>query len=458
MIQNEVPKKKSKPPPSAEVKPSDGAAAPVELAKKATAKKTNPPMQAIVKQPTTPVIKNTTTIQQTTPSIAKQPATLTNSSIETPKTTNKETPKKASAPPKKPSTSASKKKKEEDRITVPMNISGQMSEIDHLLPHIEAMDVPHEMAVPIVKRMFPNGIPPTAMPAVTAMFNMMNVLGPVPNSINPLFTITMGGYSAADAGAAQHAASLNIIAQLSAATRNRTPHVQNNRITFDSSIADLQSVVERCLCQRGPGAYAEKDAAEAVLRHLEDNIIARTNAYDESRNLGLFCNRVTVPGCDVRLPEFGLKQILDNLIPIAADNSPDECVWGKMCMTLAHGTQLTFRTRNTKHKPLPAWKMPGTTNESGQCILCEVVHTCGMIYAYQRIGRCPPRVLQSFKVICDAETGLPADALLFPDSNFNGLIAPYINADWLFTHLIPPHENAPPDEPYRILRGYFQKR
>lgn len=415
-------------------------------------KKKRPPPKPKTATPPAPAAAPTSTT-----SSAQQAATPKTSKNKAP-TPNAPVPTIAKSPARKPPAGEPKKDKDGERVTVPMNVSNQFSEIDHLLPHIEAMDVPREMAVPMIKRMFPHGVPQSAMSAVHAMFDMMNVLGPVPSSINPLFTMAMGGYSATDAGAAQHAATLDIIAAMSAALRNRTPHVQTNRIAFDASVADLQAVVARCMVPRGPGAYGEHDAADAVLTYLENEIIAYASPYDESRNLGLFLSRAPVPRSEMRLPEFNLKDIIDNLVPVAVDNTEFECVWGKMCMALAHGTQLTFRTRNIKRKPLAAWRKEGVHNETGMCFLCEIVHTCGMVYAYQRIGRAPKRVLQRFRITCDAEIGLPADALIFPDSAFNGLIAPFVKADWLFTHLIPPADDARAGEPYHILRGYFRRR
>jgi hypothetical protein len=284
----------------------------------------------------------------------------------------------------------------------------------------------------------------------------------VPSSINPLFTMAMGGFNVNDANSAQHSLSLDIIAQLSAAMRNKTPHVQNNRITFNAATRDLQDVVERHLCplfELDTMSKADQiQVANNILTDLENAIVERQNPYDESRNLGLFLPSVAIPPCDVRLPEFLLSDILQNLVPVRAENDENECVWGKMCTTLTHGSQLTFRTRDCKRRPLKKWTTPNddTCNTSGMCLLCEVVHANGIIRAYQRIGRAPPWIIQKFKVACDPEIGLPADALLFPDASFNGLIAPFINADWLFAHLIPPAEDS--SDPYRILRGYFSTR
>jgi hypothetical protein len=176
--------------------------------------------------------------------------------------------------------------------------------------------------------------------------------------------------------------------------------------------------------------------------------------------LGLFVRGVGLPSCNVRLPEFTISDILRNLTPSKSENDENACVWGKMCMALTHGSQLTFRTRNTKRVPLIQWSVAGdptnTHNKYKRCLLCEVVHTNGLIRKFQRWGRSPPRILQHFKVVCDSEIGLPADALLFADAAFNGLVAPFINGDWLFAHLIAPPEDG--NEPYRILRGYFVKR
>lgn len=377
----------------------------------------------------------------------------------TPQATDK--PPATSPPPAKrakvtPTIVTTITKKEAERATVPMNVSGSFSELEQFLPHIEALSVPHEMAVPIIKRIFPNGVPQSAVPAVNNMFGVINVLGPVPASINPIFTMAMGGFNANDAGAAQHALSLDFIAQLSAAMRAKTPHVQHNRIRFDASIAELKAVVQTHLAPQFEGV--DTAAADAILTQLEKNIVRNQNPYDESRNLGLFVPGVGFPECKVRLPEFTLNDILRNLALSKSENDDDACVWGKMCTALTHGSQLTFRTRNVKRVPLKRWTVDGdaTVNNHGACLLCEVVHVNGFVRWYQEKCRAPPRVLQKFKIVCDSEVGLPADALLFADPAFNGLIAPFIKADWLFAHLVAPPEDS--DEPYRVLRGYFAKR
>jgi hypothetical protein len=369
----------------------------------------------------------------------------------------KEAPKEGATakpvPKRKKASTPQKAKKEADRATEPMNISGQMTNIEHLLPHIESMNIPHEMAVPIIKRIFPNGAPSEAMPAINSLFDTINVIGPTPSSINAMFTMSMGGYNANDTSSAEHALNLDIIAQLSSAMRNKTPHVQTNRLVYETSQEDLQKLVERHICP----SLGHFDA-EAILTNLENDIALRQNPYDESRNLGLFCPSAQVPIVDVALPSFYIGDILDNLHPTDNDNDPTACCWGGYCMVITHGSPLTFRIRNTRKRPLRAWKARGEgtvpPEEWRMCIVCEIVHFYALILEYKRIGRSPPRVLQRFSVICDPEIGLPENALIFPEAPFNGLIAPFVNADWLLAHLVA----VPDDKPYTLLRGYFRKR
>ena len=379
----------------------------------------------------------------------------------------------AKPPPKrkKPST-PQKAKKEADRPTEPMNISGQMTNIEHLLPHIEAMNIPHDMAVETIKRIFPHGAPTEAMPAINSLFDTINVIGPTPSSINTMFTMAMGGFNANNTSSAEHALNLTIIAQLSAAMRNKTPHVQTNRLLYETSQEDLQKLVERHICPK-----LGRFDADAILTNLENDIARRQNPYDESRNLGLFCQSASVPTVDVALPAFYIGDILDNLHPTENENDPTACSWGGYCMVVTHGSPLTFRIRNTRKRPLRCWKArgeepwngkanpsgsqpeggvdnPAQSSEWRMCIVCEIVHFYALILEYKRIGRSPPCILQRFSVICDPEIGLPENALIFPEAPFNGLIAPFINADWFLAHLVAPSD----DKPYTLLRGYFQKR
>jgi len=362
-------------------------------------------------------------------------------------------PQTAPAPKRKKISTPQKAKKEADRATEPMNISGQMTNMEHLLPHIEAMNIPHEMAVPIIKRIFPHGAPSEAMPAITSLFDTINVIGPTPTSMNPIFTMAMGGYNANDVSAVDHALNLDLIAKLSSAMRNKAPHVNTNKTIYETSQEDLQKLVERHLCPT-----LGRFDADAILTSLENDIARRQNPYDESRNLGLFCSSVPIPTVDTPLPAFYIGDILKNLHPVENDNDPRACSWGGYCMVITHGSPLTFRLRNTRKRPLKSWKADSedaTKNDDRRmCIVCEIAHLCASIIAYKKIGRSPPCVLQRFSVVCDPEVGLPADALIFPETPFNGLIAPFINADWFLAHLV----STSDDKPYTLLRGYFQKR
>lgn len=362
--------------------------------------------------------------------------------------------KRKDPPPRKKSDAPQRAKKEAERATEPMNITQPVDNIANLLPHIESMNIPHDAAATIVRRMFPHGVPDDAMPAAHSLFSTINAIGPAPSSINAMVTMAMGGFNANDASSAEHVLNLNVIAQLSAAMRNKIPHVNNNRTIYETSQEDLQRVVERHLC-----LHTGKFDADAILSELEQHIARVQNPFDESRNLGLFVQSVPVPTIDVSLPVFYIADILSNLIP--TNDAADACSWGGYCTVITHGSPLTFRVRNTRKLPLRRWRTREehiTPVEARMCIVCEIMDTYAQYISYKRSGRNPPRIIQKFSVACDTEVGLPESALIFPESSFNGLIAPFVNGDWLLTHLVAPPASAGENEPYTLLRGYFQKR